>query len=340
LSKQLDHIKIIFLVSRGRSGSTLIQSILDAHPNICAPIESKFLLHLATKYQKITNWNDQKINQFIKDLYTNRKFRLFWNVNRTYIRNLFKDYHIDSFASACKVVYLSHQSMFEKKEVRLIVDKNPLHSIFIPNILKIFPEAKFIHLIRDPRAATHSHIVALTQKNISQLAHEWLILNQEIEKLKHKTPANFHTITYEALVSTPKEYFKQLFQFLGLPFNDSILDAHQTIKQKYKTSKYLSLAHHHGITNPISKGKIDEWKNKISAADTNLINLICEPLMANYNYSFVSPNYSFSNKITISYGRYRARLKNWLLKRMFNWPLEIRAQLYNCVSLLLDNKFK
>ena len=242
--KKTINIPIVFLVSRGRSGSTLLQSILDAHPNICAPLESKFALHLNNKYRKTTDWNKKTINEFITDVYSNRKFRLFWGVNPEELRTLFSNYEINSFSDACKIVYLSHHSMFDKDDIKLIIDKNPFHSRFVTDLLNIFPEAKFIHLIRDPRAVTYSHIKSLNHININLAlaTTEWLYLNNLIEGVKLKSPDIFYEIKYEHFIANPKEELIKLFHNLNLPFLPELLSANATIENKYQSNKFFCCA--------------------------------------------------------------------------------------------------
>jgi len=267
----IKEIPIIFIVSRGRSGSTLLQSILDAHPNICAPLESKFVLHLSTKYKNKKEWDKTTIKQFIKDIFTNRKFRLFWKVTPTELDLLFKKHQIESFSDACKVIYLSYHSMFEKEEIKLIIDKNPLHALYIPEILNVFPNAKFIHLIRDPRASSYSHIKANMQKNILIAAYDWRIYNEKIESIKSLKTLSFFTIKYENLVSSPLLEFKKIFDFVKISFYPCLLNANSTIKKNYKNNKYLSLPHHKNITKPITKSKINLWKSELTHKEIEII---------------------------------------------------------------------
>jgi len=337
MKTKLDDIRMAFIVSRGRSGSTLIQSILDAHPNICAPIEAKFVLHLATRYSKTTKWNSKVIARFINDLYTNRKFRLFWDVSQKDLNSLFERYEITSFSDACKVVYLSHHSMFDKNAICLIVDKNPLYSIFIPSILAVFPEAKFVHLIRDARAATYSHLASLRQKNVPQLAQEWRILNKAIEGQK-SNGLNCYTIQYEKLVHRPKVEFDRLFNFLDIPFTADLLDAHETIRKKISKNKYLALKHHQGIGQAINIDQVNSWKTELSTRNIKLINSICQQLLKEYNYPIETKGTRSS--LLIYFGEFRAKLKNWLLRRMFCLPFALRSGIYNLASLILDKKFK
>ena len=53
-------IQIIFVLARGRSGTTLLQTILDSHPNIQAPFESRFAIHYRHRYLGIKKWTTNK----------------------------------------------------------------------------------------------------------------------------------------------------------------------------------------------------------------------------------------------------------------------------------------
>jgi hypothetical protein len=332
-------IPITFILSRGRSGSTLIQSVLDAHPNICAPIEAKFVLHLKSKYEHLTDWNEDLINMFIKDLYTNRKFRLFWNVTKDELTAKFDNYEINHFRDACKVVYLCHHSMFRKEGIKLIVDKNPLHSRFSDSLLSIFPNAKFIHLIRDPRAVTSSHIKSLKQKSPTNLAYEWRLLNEKVEIVKRSNPQLFHTLKYEGFTANPDLEARKLFDFLDLPFDPEILNASITIKEKYLSNTYLSLPHHKNISTPINTSKNDAWKKNLTSDEVNLINTICQDQLISYSYRFNPTISSFTIQLKIFKGRWKSKLKNRLLQFMFALPFSVRALVYNTVSLIKDKKY-
>ena len=52
-------IQNFYILAMGRSGTTLLQSILDNHSGIVVPPESYFMIHLDKKYGSIKNWNKQ-----------------------------------------------------------------------------------------------------------------------------------------------------------------------------------------------------------------------------------------------------------------------------------------
>src|SRR5690554_6308474 len=75
------HAPIAFLVAKDRSGTTLLQTMLDSHPNICAPLESRFVLHLKSRYQHKVHWNDRLKARFTKDLFEEEKMVLLWELD-------------------------------------------------------------------------------------------------------------------------------------------------------------------------------------------------------------------------------------------------------------------
>jgi hypothetical protein len=340
MKKSLEHIQMVFLVSRGRSGSTLLQTILDTHSKICAPLESKFVLHLKSKYENINTWDEKVINQFIKDLYTNRKIRLFWNMDKSTVLNLFNQYNINSFADACKIVYLSFPSINSLENTEIIVDKNPAHSRFVKDLHVVFPDAKFIHLIRDPRATINSQIIAFNRKSIYILAELWVYLNNKIINSIKLNKIKSCSIQYENLVNNPKKEITDLMQFLNLSFEDRMLNSYKSIKSFTKENNYLSLPHHQNIGNPINTDSLNKWKKSFSLSDIKIINSICYEMATKYNYDLSPESLSFSESLNYSFSKMKVLFINFSLKSLFNFPFWVRKMIYSVVSLFFDKKYK
>jgi hypothetical protein len=338
LANIVSEIPIAFIITRGRSGSTLLQSMLDSNTHICAPIESKFVLHLFSKYKNETNWTQKKINVFITDLYTNRKFRLFWNVTRTELHSLFAKYTISSFADACKVIYLSHHSMFTKTDIKLIVDKNPYYAQLIPFIKEIFPEAKFIHLIRDPRAVVYSTKKAFNNQNLLAIANSWVRINRLIEL--EKLDSNFITIKYEDLVNNPEISMERLCDFLEIQYNKDMLQAYSTISKNMSTQKYLNLEHHRNIAKKINPEISKSWEKELKVNDIKLINYITAETAKKYNYTIEKGQITTEEEIKIIESVKKRKIKFNKVKLLFSLPFFVRKLIFNVVSLFYDKKYK
>ena len=319
---------MVFLVSRSRSGSTLLQTILNSHPNIIAPIESKFILHLKSKYQNCKKWDDELINQFVKDLFTNRKIRLFWNVTPEEIKKTLNIHLISSFSDACKAVYLSFPSTKTTQNIKVIIDKNPAHARFTKELHSIFPDADFIHLIRDPRATIYSQIIAFNKKSIFNLAYLWISLNQNIIKNIASLKLNSFQIKYENLVQNPEQVIFSLMEFLKLEYDNQLLNSYKKIKPLIKDSNFYSLPHHHNTGNPINTKSLDKWKENLNGNDIKIINTICSEFALKNGYELNKGNLSFIESVKYQFSKSNMNLVNSIMKSLFNSPFWIRKFIY------------
>lgn len=330
-------IPIFFIVTRARSGSTLTQIILDAHPHVSAPLESRLIIHLYKKYQKITKWNDVVIDQFIKDVFTERSYRLFWGSNPDELKRLFNKFYITSFADACKVVYISNHSIFEKKEIKIIVDKNPFYARYIPELKTIFSDAKFIHLIRDPRAVVNSSKIAFKSKT-ARVIFSWIKLNNYIEKEKENNI--FLTVKYEDLVKNPQTTFKLIFDFFKLDFAPEILNAHSTINKFIDQHNYLSIEHHRNLSNSINLKSIDSWKEKLSEKEVKFINYMTSYIAKKYGYDYPKPKL---NEVELK--QFNHEMNSWLFHfnsvvLFYKLPFNIRKIILQLISLFFDKRYE
>lgn len=337
MKADLANIKMAFIVCMGRSGSTMLQHLFDAHSQIVSPIESKFVLHLRTKYKNIKTWDAVMIDQFIKDLYTDRKFRLFWNVAKEDLRTLFDHYAVHSFADACKVVYLSHPSISEKNDVRLIVDKNPAHSFFTPRLLEVFPDAQIIHLVRDPRAVICSQLRSLHKKSVYVLSQQWNFMNGCIVKDSGDRSLVIH---YETLVSEPEKILKMLLECHGIHFEEEMLHQQEKVKERAKTNSFLSLEHHLNVGNPVNTRSVEKWKSELTSSEIEVIGATCKNLAEELGYPLEQVKLSFTQQVLLTYGHLRMIMRRAIVGRLFKLPFWVRKPIYNTVSFFFDRRYK
>ncbi|HVA98088.1 MAG TPA: sulfotransferase [Bacteroidia bacterium] len=277
---EVHKIPVFFILGKSRSGTTLLQTMLDAHPNAIVPVESIFLLYLKKKYFNIKIWDDKRINQFINDLYKERKFCYFWNVNREKLSTELKSLPKKniSYSEICKHIYLNYSSVFTKEEIVIIGDKNPVYPFFIADILAVFPDAKFIHLIRDYKDVIVSSREVLANRSVARFAYEWKYVNEEIEKAKNNNPTSFYTLKYENLVYDSEFYLKEICNFLSLPYSAKMLDFYER-----PASAYYNLSHKNTLY-PINDKNINKWKKKLSEKEILTADLIAGKLGKKYDY--------------------------------------------------------
>jgi len=298
-AEEVRNIPIIFILGNGRSGTTLLQEMLNAHPNIVAPPESDFITLLYPRFGKIQRWKDQDILQFIEGLYFRRIFSL-WLIDRKQLtEKLLSIKEIANYQLLCKmVIYEMHK---DKKGVKILSDKNPGHSIFSKKLLKIYPEARFIHIIRDPRDNVNSHIKRFHKKNTYFLARRWVGFNTIIEKDKRKNPDKFFTIIYENMVSNPEETFIVLCKFLGITYDIAMMQNQFSEKlPAYKDFKFYERlkTEHQNLMMPVNTSNIGKWRVEMNAADIAITEKITSKFANRYYKYELKPTREDAGKIS------------------------------------------
>src|SRR5690554_5100314 len=296
------HAPIVFLVAKDRSGTTLLQTMLDSHPNIFAPLESRFLLHLKSKYQNVTLWNEDLKSQFIKDLFKEEKMTLLWELDMEALtKRIYGLPEIATYGEMCKQVYVSAKSFHPKESPRLIVDKNPIYALMIPLILEVYPDAKFVHLVRDYRGNVNSIRNFYKNADIRKLGMSWVMTNMEIEKSKQKMPKNFITLRYEDLLDTPQEELQRLVRFFNLEFHSNMLTYHRRIagaisdyvnrssNERIRRVREIGIGTvHKNLSKPLDNTLKDKWKETFSPEEIHTLEEHCGGFAEKYKYYFTT----------------------------------------------------
>ncbi len=145
----------------------------------------------------------------------------------------------------------------------MIGDKNPSHILHINLLRKIFPEAKFIALVRDYHTQIKSiRGVSLETKNIASLACRWKFANSRILALKRKNPELVHIIRFEELICQKREELYQICNFLGIEFSEEMISGR--LNRLGLFNNYTQKIHQSTL------GKIDPDKTKIYPIDFSL----------------------------------------------------------------------
>lgn len=273
--KQTDHttdpcpqLPVFFILGRGRSGSTLLRTMLDAHPQVCIPMESRFVQELSYKYAGVQDWDEERLKAFGRDVLTTYE-TLPYNAEKLQA-DLMKCRGNHSFADLCRIVYLNVPSPFEKTAIQWIGDKNPRYVFFIPALLNYFPHACFIHITRDYRDSTLSFYrvkgMDTEKKNAAYLAYKWKAYNREVLKLRTALPDRYMQVKYEDLVTAPEAVLRQVCTFLNLPFHPAMLNSSGRMTE--------TAGIHADLSRPVHTEKLGIWKTQLSERDIRMSDAI------------------------------------------------------------------
>lgn len=291
-NKPLHQLPFFFILSMGRSGSTLMQFLLDAHCGVNIPFESRFIIHLYYKYHNITNWTTELKRDFIEDLYKDDKLRKFWNIDKNKLyKDIMEHPSSTSFFNLCRIVTKNSISIFDKEVICVQGSKNPNYCFWVDKLIKLDENIKFIHLVRNPLGVVNSH-KKLNSNNPSYFAYRWKKMNKLIEKIKSRNSSKFLTIRYEDLLAEPNQTLQKVCTFLGINFNEHQLSYYQKIIEFDKSiddktdpiKRKLFDSHLKNLTLPISSKIGNSWKNNLTSNEKAIVGSITHQLANQYGY--------------------------------------------------------
>jgi hypothetical protein len=241
---------IIFIFSLPRSGSTLLQRVLSSHPLIHTVSEPWILLPLIYQFKE---------NTFAE--YSYKQFRIAFN---DFLSN-FKEGESFYFGQINKLVTNLYNEL-SPEGTKYFIDKTPRYSIITKEIVRIFPEAKFIFLWRNPISVISSIIDYWGKGSIVTKNWNWTALKIDLysglENLiegRDYCDGNCLNISYENLVMYPSKSLNSLKYYLNMEDDINFTLNSQTLLDGKLGDKSVNQKSRH-----IEQLSINRWKYIIS----------------------------------------------------------------------------
>lgn len=269
-------IPFFFIIGRPRTGTTLLRALFDAHPNVQIPWECQFVLNLYPRYGNIKVWTEEILDRFYSDLVQQWQFST-WNIDHARLQSdLLECQGRSTYTRICTVVYLNYISFYPKETIRLIGDKNHGYTIYTRRLKKLFPDARFVYILRDYRDNFESvRNVDFELPVVSLVVYKWKYFYKKALQTSRMHPGSFYFIRYEDLVTHPERHLQKLCDFLAIPFVPEVLDFYK--KKGEAEKKYPSEIlekHHKSLFNPVNASRIGRWKSSLSERQIRIADLV------------------------------------------------------------------
>lgn len=335
--KVLNEYPIFFIVGRPRSGTTLLRTLFDANPNVCIPPECQFIINLFPKYGKLVHWKKSNFHDFLNDLKGQWLFST-WNIDdEQLLEKLIAVGESTNYNEVCKLVFMQYKSLFKKDEVLFFGDKNPGYTIYTEQLLEIFPNAKFIHIIRDYR----DHFVSIKNVDfdlpyISLIAFKWRLFIKKYREMMEKYPLSHIEIRYEDLVRDPENQMKHLCKFTGINYNQDILNFYLKGDEARKIypSKLLDKIHS-SLFNKISPDKIGVYKSQLSLKQIKIADFTVGKYAELAGYKKVYTGFNLVIILSAIPGITLAKTLQLLTQFVDHLPYHLRARILNRWPLMI-----
>jgi len=284
----------IIILGNPRSGTTMFRLMLTSHKHIVIPPECGFAAWLYPKYKHWNQSTDRSLLQeFIQDVLKSRKFET-WEINPDHMADFLFDRHPGSYSHAVSAVYEYYAVSRDRTYTRW-GDKNNFYIQYIPTLIKMFPKAYFIHLVRDGRNVACSYLrlnqrhidseyVPRLPSNIEEIALEWKNnVNLIYSKLSGRKQIRFYEIRFEDLVQNAESHLSKLCHWFGEDYDPSMSKYYQNNKNKTLEPKAFLQWKAKTLKPPIVE-EINRYQHELTTADRQCFESIARDELNRYHY--------------------------------------------------------
>lgn len=269
----------IFIVGAPRSGTTLLQTLVDGYSDIAMPPESHVFARFATLFERYGDLSrDRNLTLFVRDLLTDVRIKR-WGlaVSVDAFCLTLADRSVRGVLEHLFALYARQQGKPRWGE------KTPTHALYLAEISRIFPDAKFIHLVRDGRDVAESlRRVPFGKKSIWSSARRWRRSVRACRAFAQAMgPGAMLEVRYEDLVEDPQAQVNRILVFLGA----APVDVGREVPKTRLTSTYLGLASFHGaLGQGISGGQVGKFREILSPRDVAIFEAVAGADLVSYGY--------------------------------------------------------
>ena len=260
-------MKLLFVLGVGRSGTTLLQSMLASHMSVVALPETGFLRrHVLSGSSHQEDWrSDQRLDRLSPDLRS-----AVWSS---------RPETPDSFYRS-----MVRQAAQTATDAAYVLDKDPRLIEYVPDLFAAFPDAQVLHIVRDPRD------VLLSKGSASWSSHRpwWFNLAvgtmqiNDVERgLSQSQRWRVQTIRYEDLLSQPEAILRRLTTALALDF-DANMTAFAEAGQRLVSEDERTWKRHVG--GPLLTDNTGKWRNGLSGLQIEVCDRVLQRAMRRYHY--------------------------------------------------------
>jgi len=272
-----------FVVGCGRSGTTLVRALLDAHPQLAVPDESYFPAWFGRVRSRYERPDGFARDRLVTDLLAHESFRR-WGLDATEVRDAIARAEPETFADTVRAYYAAYARAHRKPRY---ADKTPIFALHMPELAEIFEESVFVHVVRDGRDVV-----------LSRMEAAWGTHRVDFEALQWRShirtaradgsrlgPGRYREFRYEALLDDPEQFARELCAFIRLDFDPTMLRYHERAQPLVEAMAYPE--EHKNLLNPPTKG-LRDWRVELTGTQLALIEELAGDTLPAFGYERVT----------------------------------------------------
>jgi hypothetical protein len=256
--------------------------MLDSHPELAIPGESYFIVEFAPRFRRRL-WRRFDREGFVSALVAHERFQ-HWGIPEADARDAIAGAAPSDFSDAVRVVYELYATHAGKPRFG---DKTPNYVLQLPLLGSLFPEAHFVHIVRDGRdvALSVTGIPEWGPKRVPGGARYWVQhVTAGREAGAALGPARYFEVRYEDLVAEPEHWLRAVCRFLELPFAPEMLTYFERFDEVIAPD--LLPQYHQHLKEP--PHQTSRWRQEMTPDDRAAFEAHAGALLAAYGYEVAS----------------------------------------------------
>jgi Sulfotransferase family len=294
----------LFVVGCGRSGTTVLRTILDAHPELAVTHEAKFVAPLGIRRRRYERPDGFDADRLIHDLLADPGVRGNLGLDDGWLRDALAT-PVRDYPEAVRRIFAAYAARQDKRRYG---DKMPGAVLRIPLLAELFPEARFVHIIRDGRdVALSSMAIEGQDRDPVAWALNWKARVTAGRRAGGELgPDRYHEVRYEELLERPAEIIAGVCAFLDLAYDPAMLRFFE--QQDRVPAKVRSNPRHARLAEPLSKGA-RSWRTDMSTTQVEAFEATAGDLLTELGYPRAVPRPSLRAQARAARGvvRWQAR---------------------------------
>jgi hypothetical protein len=272
--------------------------MLDRHSELAIPTESYFVSQLWDRHGERPD-----SEAFLADVARLERVRA-WGVTVDEVRERLPE--APTFAEAIAAIYRAYADARGKERFG---DKTPLYMQKLEVLERAFPDAQYLHLVRDGRDAALSFLAMRRRprfnwarpRGLGSFAAQW---RWEVEAAREFGATRpYHELRYEDLVAEPERRLREVCAFLELGFEPALLDYHRDVDAE-------RLLDHPKLAEPPGAGR-SRWREQLSPRQVELFEAIAGATLSAFGYERMFPSPKGEGRALAERAAFAARLHSW-----------------------------
>ncbi len=268
----------IFVVGCPRSGTTMLALMIHAHPRLAMPPESRFLTRTWRRRYDFGDLSTREQHEALADACVRNGSKVAeMGLNQKAVRAKILE-GPPTLGSAFGIVFREFAELHGKPRWG---DKRPIYFQEVDVLLRLFPDAQFVHIVRDGRSnvASLKRMPWWPYDSVGSMA-TWSLAEYCARRNARRLPADtFHVMRYESLVADPRKELGELCDFLDEDFDEAMLEPHRVASVVPERKVW-----HESLKSSVNTSAVESWREGLEPWELGLMETVLRRKLKRHGY--------------------------------------------------------